>query len=228
MNLQKLTQAIQQYKQFLLSNPNHHPYWKWESQLIFQNNWDIDTKDFYSMFDQSLQNSHTRRLWKREHYAPKDMMLKFIQTSEDYVRFAFQDLFNENKEIEARVDRFVFYCNELLKEYKEKHPTTVENSHHHDDNYEIISHYLAFRYPVVYTPYQFDYFKKLLQNLGSRDVPKVNDTDRYFKVMRTINNFIKKDEEILAIHEERLDQATQFPGETLLVVEDFCICAAKF
>ena len=118
MNLQKLKEAIHGYKLFLRSHPDHDPYWKWESQRIFQDNWDIDTKDFHSMFDSSLQNSRTRRLWNRENYAPKHMMMKFINTSEDYVRFAFMDLFNENKDIEGRVDRFVFYCDELYGNIK--------------------------------------------------------------------------------------------------------------
>ncbi len=224
MNLKKLNEAIGQYKNFLQSNHNHDPYWKWESQQILQENWDMDTRDFHNMFDRSLQNSQTRRIWRREHYAPKDMMLKFIQTSEDYVRFAFQDLFNEDKEIEGRVDRFVFYCDELLREYQEKHPGTKENTHYHDDNYEMISHYLAFRFPDIYTPYHFEDFKRLMQKLGSRDIPKVNDTARYFKVMRTVFNFIKKDENILNIHQQRLEEGKHFMGETLLVVEDFCGC----
>ncbi len=222
MNLQKLNNAIGEYKAFLKSNPRHNPYWKWESLKTFQENWDIDTTDFGSMFDQSLQNSHTRRLWKRENYAPKEMMLKFIDLNSDYVRFAFQDLFNENKDIENRIDRFVFYCGEMLREYKAKNPLSIENRHFHDDNYEIISFYLAFRYPDLYTPYHFESFKKLMHKLGSLDVPKVNDIGRYFKVMRTIFNFIKKDEEILVVHQERLDERKHFMGETLLVVEDFC------
>ncbi len=222
MNLQKLNEAIRQYKNFLQTHPDHDPYWKWETQRIFQENWDIDTRNFHDMFDRCLQNSQTRRLWNREYYSPKAMMLKFIQTSNEYVRYAFQDLFNEEKEIEGRVDRFVFYCDELLKEYREKYPLKKENMHYHDDNYEMISHYLAFRFPEVYTPYNVEKFKRLMQKLGSRDVPKVNDTARYFKVMRTIFTFLKKDEEILKIHQERLDERKHFTGETLLVAEDFC------
>lgn len=222
MNLQKLNEAIQRYRSFLESNRQHDPYWKWESQRHFQDNWDIDTKDFYSMFDRCLQNSQTRRQWSRENYAPKDMMLKFIHTSEDYVRFAFQDLFNEEKDIEGRVDRFVFYCDQLLKDYKDQHPHTIENSHYHDDNYEMISLYLAYRYPDRYTPYHFPYFKNMMQQLGSLDVPKINDVSRYFKVMRTIFNFLKKEEAVLQLHGKRLDERQHYTGETLLVAEDFC------
>ena len=222
MNLQKLNRAIGQYKNFLQSNLRHDPYWKWESQRIFLENWDIEATDFAGMFDRSLQNSQTRRLWKRENYAPKDMMLKFIGYNEDYVRFSFRDLFDENKDIEGRADRFTFYCDQLLKGYKESHPLTVENSHYHDDNYQMISLYLAFRFPAVYAPYDFIVFKKLMQQLGSLDVPKINDMPRYFKVVRTIYNFIKKEKEILDIHRQRLSAGQHYMEETLLVAEDFC------
>lgn len=223
MNLKKLNSAVQQYKAFLKSEPQHDPYWKWESLRIFSENWDIEALDFRSMYDRSLQNSRTRRLWKRENYEPKDMMLKFIHLNSEFVRYMFQDLFNENKEVDGRVDRFVFHCDELLREYKETHPLSIENSHFHDDNYQMVSLYLAFRYPTLYAPYDFENFRQLMELLGSRDVPKVNDLGRYFKVMRTVYKFLEKDEELREIHRQRLNLHTQFGGETLLEAEDFMI-----
>lgn len=221
MNLQKLTHTIQDYKSYLLTHPQHDPYWKWESLKIFQENWDIEALDFRSMYDRSLQNSRTRRLWKRENYEPKDMMLKFIGLNSEFVRYMFQDLFNENMEVDGRIDRFVFHCDELLREYKETHPRSVENSHFHDDNYQMVSLYLAFRYPELYAPYDFENFRKLMQLLGSRDVPKVNDVGRYFKVMRTVYKFLQKDGEVLEIHRQRIKPDLHLEGETLLVAEDF-------
>ncbi len=221
MNLQKLNDTIQAYKSFLKSNTRHDPYLKWESLKVFQENWDIEAPDFRNMYDRSLQNSRTRRLWKRENYEPKDMMLKFIGLNSEFVRYMFQDLFNENKEVDGRIDRFVFHCDELLREYKDTHPRSVENSHFHDDNYQMVSLYLAFRYPELYAPYDFESFRKLLQLLGSMDVPKVNDVGRYFKVMRTVYKFLQKDGEVLEIHRQRIKPGLHFEGETLLVAEDF-------
>lgn len=221
MNLQKLTDAVHRYKQYLISHPQHDPYWKWESLKIFQETWDIEALDFRTMYERSLENSITRRLWNRENYAPKATMLKFIGLNREYVRQVFQDLFDENKEVEGRMDRFIFYCDELLREYKETYPRSIENSHYHDDNYQMISIYLAFRFPDLYCIYDFENFKRLMEMLGSRDVPKVNDAGRFFKVMRTVYNFIKKEEGILEIHEKRLNPAKHFMGETMLVAEDF-------
>lgn len=226
MNLKKLQAAIESYQRFLEQNPDHDPYWKWESQRIFQDNWNIETESFADMFDRCLQNSKTRRLWKRENYAPKEMMLKFIGLNTEYARFVFQDLFNEEKDIEGRADRFVFYCDELLKDYKSAKRHSIER-HYHDDNYEMISLYLAFRYPSEYTLYNFEQFKKFMATIGSLDVPKVNDLARFFKVMRTTFKFLQKNEAVMRIHSERLDERRHYMGETLLVAGDFMGFAAN-
>ncbi len=221
MNLQKLNDAIGQYAQFLRSNPQHDPYLPWESQRIFQENWDLNALDFRTMYDRSLENSRSRRLWKREHYEPKEMMLRFSELNREFVRDAFQDLFNENKDVDARLGRFVFHCDELLAALHEAHPASKLNSHYHDDGYQMASLYLAFRYPAQYLLYDFERFRKLMELLGSRDLPNVDDVGRYFKVMRTIFTFLKKNEEIMATHAKRLMPGLHFEGETLLVAWDF-------
>jgi hypothetical protein len=221
MNLEKLNQSILLYESFLVRHPGYDPYWKWESQKIFQENWDIEAPDLRSMYDRSLQNSRTRRLWKRENYEPKDMMLKFIDLNSEFVRYIFQDLFNENKEVDGRIDRFIFHCDELLREYKEVHPRSIENSHYHDDNYGMVSLYLSFRFPELYAPYDFEKFVALMKLLGSRDIPKVNDVGRYFKVMRTVFKFLQKNGKIPEMHRQRLKPGLHFEGETLLVAADF-------
>lgn len=221
MNLQKLNDAIGQYAQFLRSNPQHDPYLPWESQRIFQQNWDLNALDFRSMYDSSLENSRSRRLWKREHYEPKEMMLRFSELNREFVRDAFQDLFNENKDVDARLGRFVFHCDELLAAFHEAHPASKLNSHYHDDGYQMASLYLAFRYPSQYVLYDFERFRKLMELLGSRDLPNVDDVGRYFKVIRTIFTFLKKNEKIMSTHAERLTPGLHFDGETLLVAWDF-------
>lgn len=227
MNLQKLNDTIAQYAAFLRSNPQHDPYLPWESQRIFQQNWDVEALDFRTMYDRSLENSRSRRLWKREHYEPKEMMLRFIEMNREFVRQVFQDLFNENKEIDGRVGRFSFHCDELLAAWHEEHPASKLNSHYHHDGYQMVALYLAFRYPDQYVLYDFDAFRKLMELLGSRDLPKVDDLGRYFKVMRTIFSFLKKNEEIFALHAKRLTPGLHYEAETLMVAWDFMNVTTK-
>jgi hypothetical protein len=221
MNLQKLNDAIAKYAKYLSTHPEHDPYLPWESQRIFQLNWDVESLDFRTMFDSSLENSRSRRLWKREHYEPKEMMLRFIEMNREFVRQVFQDLFNENKDVDGRIGRFTFHCDELLAAWHEEHPSSKLNSHYHHDGYQMVSLYLAFRYPAQYLLYDFESFRRLMELLGSRDVPTVNDLGRYFKAMRTIFTFLKKNEEILPLHSKRITPGLHYEGETLLVAWDF-------
>lgn len=222
MQLKKIQQYLQQYKSFLKSRDAYQNLYKWEALQHFQNNWDMDAPDLAGMYDRSLQCSQTKRLWKREAYYPKQMMLKFIDLEPDYIRLMFKDLFNEKKDIEGRIDRFIFYCDNVLQEFKEAHPRSIENNHHHDDNYQIISLYLGFRYPEQYTLYSYLNFRNLLEKLGSRDIPKINDVGRFFKIMRTLYKMMQKDEDIMRLHQRRLNPNRHYTGDCLLMVEEFC------
>ncbi len=221
MNLQQLRDIIGSYADFLEQSPHHDPYWKWEIQRRFQENWDPAATDFREMFDRSLQSTRTRRLWNREHYAPKDMMLAFIDLDRDFVRSAFSDLFDERREVEGRMDRFLFHCDELLRAYRERHPHSIRQSHYHADDYAILSHYLSWRFPDRYAPYDFNRFRALMGILGSRDIPGIHDVERFFKVARTLYKFLSASDRVMGTHRNRLDPESHYQGDTLLVVEDF-------
>jgi hypothetical protein len=225
MLLAKIQTAIAAYKQWLL-NLRHHPLvYKWESLQHFQANWNLDTADPAAMFDQCFQNSETRRLWQTENWYPKKMMLEFWRSDPQTVRLMFDDLFNETRDVEARVGRFLFGCDTLLRDYKHTHPATVENNHYHDD-YRMVALYLAFRYPESYAPYDFPVFQQAMLCFGARDIPQQNDLGRYFKVLRTLTTFLEKDHEVGLAMREHLHPTQHFQGKTLLLTEDFCRFAA--
>ncbi len=218
MQLKKIQEALDQFKTHLGSEAKEEHLYIYESQKIFQENWNLESSDPASMYNRSLNNTQTRRLWNREHYEPKRMMLEFWRMQPDFVKQMFQDLFDENKKVDGRVGRFVFYCDELLTEFLEKHPRSREGKHFHQDGYQIVSLYLAFRYPDQYSLYHFDRFKRLLIALGTPDIPATHDFDRFCKVVKTLWGFMQKDEELIAAHRERLEEGKHFQGESLLPV----------
>lgn len=222
MQLKRIQHYLQQYRKYLsTSNAQEQRLYIWESQRIFQENWDMDAEDWAAMYDRSLRNSKTKRLWKREAYEPKRMMLELIRLQPDFVRTMFFDLFNEEKSLEGRVGRFVYYCDMLLQEYKEQHPRSIDNNHYHDDDYGMVSLYLAFRYPGRHTLYEPAGFRLLLEKLGSGDIPKANDMERFVKVTHTLYKFMQKEEGLLELHRQRLQEGLHYIGESLLVVYDF-------
>lgn len=221
MQLKRIQHYINRYQNFLASEQASDRLHIWESQRIFQQVWDMDRENLGDMYGESLQNSHTKRLWKREAYEPKRMMLHFWDLQPELVRHYFFDLFNEEKQIDGRADRFVYYCDELLKAFKKDRPKSIDNNHYHNDNYWMISLYLTFRYPDVYTLYDSFTFRGLLRKLGSTDVPKTNDLPRFFKVMRTLYNFLQKEEALMELHQKRLDPDKHYTEKSLLLVYDF-------
>ena len=221
MQVKLIHKYIKGFKDYLPTNKAQQFHYVWESQGLFQKNWDMDEDDFGLTYDKSLQNSKTRRLWSQADYAPKAMMLKFLDLQPDYVQQMFRDLYNEEKEVEGRVSRFVFYCDQLLAAYKEAHPHSIENNHFHDDDYWMVSVYLSFRYPEKYTLYNKDAFIKLLQRIGAKNIPQANDFGRFVKVTKTLNTFLRKDEALLESHQARFADAPFFDSQSLLLVYDF-------
>lgn len=226
MQLHKLKTYLSQYTEWLISREAEQRLYYWESQAHWQQNWDAEASDFATMLDSCLQNSTTRRLWKREAYEPKRMLLTFAAMDSHFVFSMFHDLLNEDKDTHSRADRFVFYCDEMLQQYRRKHPEKIDNSHYHDDGYEIISLYLSFHYPERYAPYQAERLRTLLTKLGAANVPLAGDFPRHIKVMRTLQNFINKEEGLIERHQARL-RPEHYQEASLLLAFDFACFVVK-
>lgn len=223
MQLKQIQHYFGEYRNYLKSRAattERLPIW--ESQRIFQENWDKDAGDWPEMYDRSLQNSTTKRLWKREAYEPKRMMLELMRMQPDFTRHMFIDLFNEDKSLEGRASRFVYYCDMLLQEYKEKNPRSIDNNHYHDDDYQMASLYLAFRYPDRYAYYDATAFRQMLEKLGSTQLPAANDVERYAKVTQTLYKLMAKEDGLLQLHQRRLQPGVHYTEESRLVIWDFC------
>ena len=220
MQLKKIQHYLEKYKEYLTRPEAEDRLHIWTAQHHFQQHWDIDAPVLAVMYDRSLQNPQTKRLWKRESFEPKDLMLKLIQTEQEYAREMFRDLFREGKSLEGRVGRFVFYCDELLQMYKQANPRSIENNHYHDD-YWMVFLYLAFRFPEQYTLYEFESFRNLLEKLGAPNIPRTHDTERFTKVTRTLYKFMEKDADLMSLHEARLQYLSAYIPNSLLIVYDF-------
>lgn len=221
MNLQILQDYIGQFANYLPGANQPAKLYFWESQKIFQEQWDIDAVDFGTMFDRALQNSHSRRLWTGHGYEPKNVMLKFIALHPEFVRDMFRDLFREQYEVEGRMGRFAFHCDELLREYKDANPLSVENNHYHDD-LRMVSVYLSMHFPAQYAPYQFESFRILLERLQARNPPRMDDAGRYFKVMRTLQTMLMKNEKLVEAQQLRIASVRYYQEPSLLLAREFC------
>ncbi len=220
-----LKEQISGFKNYLLKQQKtlDEPLFHWESQYHFQNNWDIDTEDFLSMYQQSVNNSQSRRYWQREQFTPKQSMEWFITIDGAFVKMMFQDLFNETKTVSGRIDRFIFYCDEMLERVREVYKDKI-NNHYHDIPF--VYYYLAMRYPDQYSVYDVGNFNRTLEILKAMNIPKVADPDRYYKTSKILNKYINEDSSINELIIKRLNASNYFSEETLLPVNYFCYYCA--
>lgn len=212
MNLQKINQSFEAYHE-LIKSPNYDGWRLWELAHQFQSNWDIDTTNFREMFDKSFALNSP--LWIRDDYYPKQAMQRYIDLNDDIVRSMFKDLYNESKEIDGRISRFVYQCDEIYKlERKVKQKVLP---HDHSDK-KMIFIYLAFRYPDIYTLHDFSSFKRYLDQIGSPNAPIASDINRYVKVSKTIGTLLNKQKELLNTLDKKLENVTDGNRYPMLAV----------
>lgn len=220
-----LKEKINGFKSYLnnATKSIDEPLFHWETQYHFQNNWDITREDFLAMYQASLSNTQSRRYWQREQFTPRQSMEMFIALDPAFVKMMFQDLFNETKSVSGRIDRFIFYCDEMLVRVRELHKDKI-NNHYHDIPF--VYYYLALRYPEQYSVYDVESFRKTLELLKAMNIPNVADPDRYFKTTKILYKFLKEETQLEGMLLKRMPSSLYFSGESLLSVNYFCYYCA--
>ncbi len=189
----------------------------WETQKNWQTHFNVEAKDLAASYDLALDSKTNRRHYRRGGYDPKRAMLKLMEWEPDFVREAFRDLFSEDRQLEGRIQRFVFYINELFNRYRDERPKDKTPSHYHDDDYNMISLYLAGQYPEIYAPYATSTLMLICARLGAKDVPPAADFPRYTKLLKTLRNFLTQDEAVMEAYRNALREQ-DYQGDTALLV----------
>jgi hypothetical protein len=210
------------YKKFLVS-PEYDELYKWEALKNFEENWNIEAADFKQMYDNSFKSKYSNNLWAGTHWFPKSVMLRFIDHDQERVRIMFRGLYNEDEGVDKRVERFVFHCDKILEEIFEADKSMKNHFH---DGQRIVSTYLAFRFPEKYAIYKFKEFKTFMEVVRAADIPGTGEFERFFRVVRTLNNILSKDEELMRIHRIILTDEC-YKKDTLMLAQDFIFRTAK-
>ena len=167
------------------------PYW--ETQKNWQDNFDVETRDLAASYDAALDSKTNRRHYRRGGYDPKRSLLAIMEWEPDFVRDAFRDLYSEDRDLEGRIQRFVFYINELFNRYRDAKPKARIPTHYHDDDYQIVSIYLMGQFPKKYAPYSTELLQTVCTKLGAKTVPPAADFPRYTKLLQTLQPFLQDD-----------------------------------
>lgn len=189
----------------------------WETQQNWQTHFNVEAKDLAASYDAALDSKTNRRHYRRGGYDPKTAMLKLMRWEPDFVRDAFRDLFSEDRQLEGRIQRFVFYVNELFNRYRDAHPKERLATHSHDDDYNMVSLYLMGQYPETYAPYATPLLMLVCSRLGAKEVPPAADFPRYTKLLTTLRRFLTEDEATMAAYRNAL-RSQDYAGDTALLV----------
>lgn len=198
-----IKEAIQNYKDNIDKYWNNEQY-KWVAVKWFQDNWRDNSDDFAEMLNSALGKSYN--LLNGSMYLPQKMIYELALSNPTKVKGLFNCLYNEDLQLEERIQTFRDGCDELVKERQS------EKTISHYQDLRAVCVYLSFKYPDKYYLYKagmYNGFKKKVgfkeKNIGSSNV--IKKYGNFSALCNDIVNVIKKDEELISKQQE-LIQAT--------------------
>lgn len=223
MKVDKINAYKDVFKKHLEITQNYNELYKYECLQNFIANWNLGELDLRSIYDKSYSSSVSGRLWGGSTNSAKEMMLKFLDMDKEFVRSMFRDLYNEDRDISMRINRFKFHCDQLLAKLQE---TEMQwNDHFHNDSE--VSLYLSFQYPQTYNLFNFGPFSNMMQRLELKKMPEEYETDRYFKLCKGLYTMLSKDEELLELHRQKRAEAGYYEEDTMLIVHDYLVVCSQ-
>lgn len=181
-NLKNITsQLIEKYTYILEQNGDPNEAYKYLAITTFQQNWDLEAKDFHQMLRSSfskMANLLYQNSW--------GFIEKSAQKFPEETRKMFQNLYDESVEASQRIRTFQKESENLLPKVREALNRTNINAQQDE---RTISVYLAFRFPEKYTLYKADYYKNFCEQLNI--IPKKTG-ERFLHLQELANQIIKE------------------------------------
>ena len=198
-NQSRLQTVLAQYKKDFLEKHWEEEKYKWEAVKTFQDNWDIQAKDFSDMLGRSLAKAGN--LLTSMNNFPAGMIIGFAKAAPEEVRSMYMDLFDESKDVYERIGNFKKQADGLLEKYG-----NGAKQHYQYEN--AITTYLWLRYPDKYYIYKYSEGKTVSDELESsysfkKGAYKEN-LRSFFGLYNEICEELKKDAELVHLFKSQL------------------------
>ncbi|WP_339697348.1 DUF3883 domain-containing protein [uncultured Marixanthomonas sp.] len=213
MKYKIIERYIQAYKQQFDSISKEELY-KWKAVKHFQDHWDIEAEDFPSMLEESI--GHTSNLLVSGNYFPAAMVIQFVRREPEKVRDAFRYAFDINSPLENRFT----YFQQTMEDIRVG--MTDAKSHYQD--HRAFTVYLTLRYPEDYFLYKYGMFNRAAINFEFPHRPKTgafSNITKFYNLCREIKPILLKDNELLLLHHQRLNDDTYQDPAYHLLTQDF-------
>lgn len=200
IDIVKLRAILAGYKAYFPGHWEDEKY-KWEAIKHFHDHWNIEAENFGKMFKSATDK--TFNLLASGYAYPRGMIINFAKVDDSAVRQMFRDLFDESRELAARVDAFQTASETIRAKYDDG---TWRN---HYQNTNAISTYLWLMYPDKYYIYKYELFRDAAAELNSEYRPKRNDSIDSLVgglgLYDEINKVICEDEELVSMLQDAID-----------------------
>ena len=214
MKIPIVKKYIEEYKKEFNRVHNQEIY-KWHAIKQFQDNFDISSKDFYSNLEVSLEKSD--KLLVSHNYFPKGMLLENVKKTPEQVREMFKILFDEDFDFLERVENFRTEFGMLSK------ANFPDKKNHYQDHRAVVV-YLTLMYPERYFFYKFGMFKNFSEKVNYPYKPvkgRIENIGQFQSLCELVRYEIDKDQELLKLHESRLENESYRDKNHNVLTQDF-------
>ena len=214
MNIQIVKSYIEEYKREFERVHNQEIY-KWHAIKQFQETFNIDAENFYENLEASL--SKADNLLDSRLYFPKRMVLKNAEKSPEKIREMFKILYDEDFDYLERIENF-------RTEFKEISKANFPDLKNDYQDHRALVVYLSLKFPERYYFYKFGMFNGFSKKVKYTYQPKkgrIENVSQFQNLCDLVRYEIEKDQELLNLHERRLDKECYRDKSHNVLTQDF-------
>lgn len=219
MNRQIIKSYIKEYKNQFDFVHNQEIY-KWKAVKQFQDNWDINSSDFYSMVEKSLKL--VSNLLDSGQYFPKRMLLKNTEKTPEKIKTLFEYLFDEDYDLFERIELF-------RSEFKKLNADNFKNKKDYQDHRAVIV-YLALKFPERYFFYKYKMFKAFSEKIDYTYKPikgRIENIGQFQNLCDLLKHELSQDQELLKLHKDRISEDCYYDENLKILTQDFVYAVSQ-
>ena len=188
--------------------------YKWEAIKWFQDHWDINAPDFSAMFNKATEKTYN--LLQSGLFYPRAAITNWSKKDPELFRKMFKELYDESKDLFARVKDFTTSAAKFHAELKD--------GVNHFQNTNAISVYLWLKYPDKYYIYRYSEARAIAIALKYPEVPKKSSEPgemiKAFKMYDEMKETIEKDAELINLVKSSLTDTCYSDPELVTLTGD--------
>ena len=219
-----IKEYIQKYKNSFNERFQDEIY-KWKAVKCFQDNCDLASNNFIEMYKSSIGQTHNL-LNQGGIKRPIQMIIDYCNEGwEDEIKNAFKKLLDPKDDIGQKINEFLSKIEKINSDRNKANGNTNWSSYH---DLNVVCTYLWLMYPNKYYIYKYSVVKKITEILNYDYIP-IRKTDLKSNILNfknnqnlyeDIRNTIIKDNELLALVKNSMDETCYKDNEYHLLAQD--------